>query len=171
MNSRPLHSRICAALVLLAIGAPVGVAHAQNARLGPAEARALVAPFYEALNRPATKDVAALVGRTMAPEWRSFSSDATSKGREEVVQQLTGFGKAVPDLAWKIDEVLVDGDRIVVRGEASGTPSGPFFGVPHGGRSFRVMSIDIHTVQNGRIVRSYHIEDWASAMRQLAPPK
>jgi hypothetical protein len=30
------------------------------------------------------------------------------------------------------------------------------------------MSIDIHTIEAGKIVRSYHIEDWAGAMRQLA---
>ena len=29
------------------------------------------------------------------------------------------------------------------------------------------MSIDIHTVENGKIVTSYHIEDWAGAIRQL----
>ena len=30
------------------------------------------------------------------------------------------------------------------------------------------MSIDIHTIDGGKIVRSYHIEDWAGAMRQVA---
>ena len=30
------------------------------------------------------------------------------------------------------------------------------------------MSIDIHTLKDGRIVRSYHVEDWARAMRQIA---
>ena len=55
-----------------------------------------------------------------------------------------------------------------MRGEASGTPAGPFFGVPHGGKSFRVMSIDIHTVENGKLVTAYHVEDWASAVRQLS---
>jgi hypothetical protein len=30
------------------------------------------------------------------------------------------------------------------------------------------MSIGIHTIEGGKIVRSYHIEDWAGAMRQVA---
>lgn len=64
--------------------------------------------------------------------------------------------------------MLVDGDRVIVRGEATGTPAGPFFGVPHGGKSFRIMSIDIHTVKDGKLVTSYHVEDWATAMRQLS---
>jgi hypothetical protein len=30
------------------------------------------------------------------------------------------------------------------------------------------MSIDVHTIRDGRIVRSYHVEDWMGAVRQLA---
>ena len=41
-------------------------------------------------------------------------------------------------------------------------------GVPHGGKSFRIMSIDIHTVENGKLTRAYHVEDWMSAVRQLS---
>lgn len=29
------------------------------------------------------------------------------------------------------------------------------------------MTIDTHEVQNGRIVKSYHVEDWARAIRQV----
>ncbi|MFN3398284.1 MAG: hypothetical protein ACK4ZS_07090, partial [Sulfurimicrobium sp.] len=35
----------------------------------------------------------------------------------------------------------------IVRGEGSGTPAGEFMGVPHGGRSFRILAIDINTVR------------------------
>jgi predicted ester cyclase len=131
-------------------------------------ARALVAPFYDALNRPSTKDVAALVNRATAAEWRSYASDAAGKGREEFIGQVVGFGKAIPDLSWTIRELLLDGDRIVVRSEAAGTPAGDLFGVPHGGRSFRILAIDVHTVKGGKLVAAHHVEDWASAMRQLA---
>ena len=43
-----------------------------------------------------------------------------------------------------------------------------FFGVPHSGRSFKIMTIDIHTVKDGKLVTAHHVEDWASALRQLA---
>jgi hypothetical protein len=29
------------------------------------------------------------------------------------------------------------------------------------------MAIDIHELKDGMIARSYHVEDWASAMKQL----
>jgi steroid delta-isomerase-like uncharacterized protein len=131
------------------------------------QANALVAPFYAALNSPASKDVRALVESVAAPEWRSFSGEQISKGREEFIQQVMGFGKLMPDLAWDVKQVLVDGDCIVVRSEARGTPVGPLFGVPASGRTFRIMTLDLHTVRDGKLVSAHHVEDWAGAIRQL----
>ena len=59
------------------------------------------------------------------------------------------------------------GDRVIVRGRASGTPKGPLFGVDGKGKSFTIMSIDIHTIKDGKIVKTYHVEDWAGALAQL----
>jgi predicted ester cyclase len=63
--------------------------------------------------------------------------------------------------------VLVSANQVTVRGEATGTPAGEFMGAPRTGKSFKVMSIDVHTIEGGKMVRSYHIEDWIGAVRQL----
>lgn len=63
--------------------------------------------------------------------------------------------------------MLVSGNQVTVRGEATGTPAGEFMGAPHSGKSFKLMSIDVHTLEGGKMVRSYHIEDWMGAVRQL----
>jgi predicted ester cyclase len=76
-------------------------------------------------------------------------------------RKVVGFGKVIPDLAWNIKEVLVDGDRIIPRSEASATPVGELFGVPPGGKSFKIMTIDIHTVRDGKLALVYHVEDRA----------
>jgi predicted ester cyclase len=131
-------------------------------------AKEMVLPFYDLLNQPGTKAVAATMQKLAADDWRSYAGETVSKGRDEFVAQVIGFGKLIPDLAWSIKEILVAGDRIVVRSEASGTPAGELFGMPHTGRSFRIMAIDIHTVRDGKLTVAYHVEDWASALRQLA---
>ena len=41
--------------------------------------------------------------------------------------------------------------RMIVRGEASGTPAGDFMGVPQGGKSSKLMSIDITPSKSGKI--------------------
>jgi predicted ester cyclase len=55
-----------------------------------------------------------------------------------------------------------------VRGEATGTPAGEFMGAAPTGKSFKMMSIDVHTLEGGKMVRTYHIEDWLGAVRQLS---
>lgn len=132
------------------------------------EALNLVTPFYDALTLPSTKEVADLVRGATTEGWRSFAGEHASKGREEFIQQVVGFGRLIPDLTWQIREVLVDGDRMVVRSTASGTPAGEFMGVPHRGARFSVTTIDIHTVVEGRLAVAWHVEDWMSAVRQLA---
>lgn len=132
------------------------------------QARALVATFYDSLNAAPGKDVGALIERATAPAWVSCSGNDACSPRDKVIGNIAGFGKAIPDLRWEVKDLLVAGDRMIVRGEASGTPAGPFMGVPHGGKSFRTMSIDIHQVADGRIVRTWHVEDWMGATRQLA---
>ena len=87
--------------------------------------------------------------------------------RENFINSIGYLGKAIPDLKWEIKEILQDGNRYIVRGEGSGTPVKKLFGIEPVGNSFRIMSIDIHTVENGSIVRSFHVEPWHVAMKQL----
>ena len=60
------------------------------------------------------------------------------------------------------------GAFVTVHSRATGTPVAPFFGVDGEGRSFDIRTTDIHKIADGKIVRSYHGEDWASALRQLS---
>ena len=46
------------------------------------------------------------------------------------------IGAAVPDLRWSIKDILVSGDQIVVRGEATGTPEGELFGAKPTGQEY-----------------------------------
>jgi len=77
------------------------------------------------------------------------------------------FAKSIPDMKFEIREVLVAGDRVIVRGEVTGTPAGELFSVPHTGQSFKIMAIDIQTIKDGKIAKTYHMENWLSALGQL----
>jgi predicted ester cyclase len=160
----PRNAAMAAAISLLASASG---ASAQPAVTGE-QARAIIAPFYDALNQPAKKDVAKLLGEATSAEWQSCGANETCLPRERVIGGFKSRGETVPDLKWEIKEVLVSGNRVIVRGEGSGTPATVFMGVQPAGKSFRVMSIDVHTIEGGNIVRSYHLEDWAGAVRQLS---
>ena len=89
------------------------------------------------------------------------------KTEEAFIAQMGGFRSAVPDMAFTIQSVVESGDAYVVRSRATGTPVAPIFGFDTGGRSFDILTIDIHTVENGRIVETWHVEDWSTAIEQL----
>ncbi len=131
--------------------------------------RAVVEPFYtKILTRASGADVASVAEAVIAEDWQSIGDySSTPKSRAEFVKQLTGFGKLIPDMTWNIEEMIFSGNRVIVRGRATGTPKGPMFGVDGKGKSWEIMSIDVHTVEDGKITTSYHVEDWASAIRQL----
>jgi hypothetical protein len=73
----------------------------------------------------------------------------------------------ISDMKFDIKEVLVAGDRVIVRGDVTRTPAGELFGVAHTGKSFRMMVIDIQTIKDGKIAKTYHMENWLSAIGQL----
>ena len=155
---------LVAALATVSMQASLVAAQSMTAE----QARKQVAPFYEMLNQPATKDLKALSEQALSPDWKSYSNETDFKGRDGFVAQVSGFGKLIPDLKWDIKDVMVDGNRIIVRSEASGTPVGPFFGVAPSGKSFKIMAIDVHTIKDGKAISAHHVEDWASALRQLS---
>lgn len=135
-----------------------------------ANARSLVQSLYDqALSQTTAPDLPERLALALSPVWESVGDYAgAAKNRAQFAAQLSGFGKLIPDLTWKIEELIEADDRIVVRSRATGTPVGELFGVPPSGRKFEIMSIDIHTLQGGQIVRTFHVEDWAGALRQLS---
>ena len=61
----------------------------------------------------------------------------------------------------------VNGDQIIVRGEATGTPKTEFWGAKPTGKGFKTMALDIFTVKNGKLAFCYHVENWITALQQI----
>ncbi len=128
----------------------------------------IVRTFYtKCLTVNPETNVAEAMGKILADNFQSKGS-ADVKTKEQLIGQIQFFWKLVPDLKWEIQEMIQEGNQVVVRSLASGTPKGNFMGVEaDGSKSFQTMTIDIHTVQNGQVVEVHHLEDWATAIKQL----
>lgn len=134
-----------------------------------ADDKAAVRTFYDFLSNPGSKSHAQALRGNLAANWQSIGDySGKFKTTDAFIGQLGGFAKLIPNLTWKIEEMIQVGDRVIVRGRATGTPNGPMFGVDGKGKSFEIMSIDIHTLADGKITKTYHVEDWAGALRQLS---
>jgi predicted ester cyclase len=157
----------------LALGAALVNANAQTPQgeIAPSltveQARAIVAPLYEALNEPTKKDVPALLANATNPDYQSCSTNSDCLSRDQLAGVFTALGKIIPDLHWTIKDIWTSGNRIVVRGEATGTPTGELYGVKPTGKSFKTISIDMFTVKDGKLATAYHVENWMAATEQI----
>ena len=132
------------------------------------KAREIVWPLYDALNQPSKKDVAALLARACNPDYRSYGTNEDWLTRDQLTEVFKMIGSAVPDLRWTIEDIQTFGDQIVVRGEATGTPTGELFGAKPTGKSFKTMALDLFTVKNGKLASAYHVENWMTALQQIS---
>ncbi|GAA6208029.1 hypothetical protein NBRC116601_13220 [Cognatishimia sp. WU-CL00825] len=125
--------------------------------------------FYDLLSNPGSEShVTAFMGVT-AENWESVGDySGKNKSREGLVGQLGFFDQLIPDLEWSVEAMHEAGEFVTVRSRATGTPVGPLFGVDGQGRDFEILTIDIHELADGKIVRTHHVEDWAGALQQLS---
>ncbi|MFO0591557.1 MAG: ester cyclase [Polyangiaceae bacterium] len=132
------------------------------------DAQSIVAPFYRkalTVNRDTTPT--AVLESILADDFQSLNSQET-KTKAVLMKQVEAFWKLIPDLTWEPQDMVIGGDKVVVRSVATGSPKGPFMGLElDGTRSFKIDTIDIHELENGKIARVHHLEDWATAIRQL----
>ena len=127
-----------------------------------------MAPLYDALNEPAKKDVNALLAQAANPDYKSYSTNDDWLSREQLADVFKMLGSIIPDLHWTIKDIQTFGDQIIVRGEATGTPTGEFWGAKPTGKCFKTMAIDIFTVKNGKLASAYHVENWMTAQQQIS---
>ncbi len=124
--------------------------------------------FYEnalTVNTDTTPDV--VLKNILSDNFVSKGS-VESKSKEQLTGQLGFFWKLIPDLKWTPQEIINEGNKYIVRSIATGTPNGDFMGLPtNGTKSFGIMTIDIHTIIDGKVIEVYHLEDWGTAMKQL----
>lgn len=150
----------------LATAAALAVVSSTSAALADNKEAASV--FYDLLSDPANPALAEAFLEVTSEDWESIGNyTGQNEGRDAFLGQMGGFAQLMPDIEWAIQDMHVDGDTVVVRSRATATPVAPFFGVDGEGRSFDILTIDIHEFEDGKIVRTYHVEDWATALRQL----
>src|SRR5579872_2992489 len=71
------------------------------------------------------------------------------QGREGLKQFVNMYRGAYPDLHMTIEDMIAEGDKLVVRFSARGTHRGTLMGIPPTGRQVTVTAIDILRFENG----------------------
>jgi len=92
-------------------------------------------------------------------------------GIQEVVQMMGEFRRAFPDLAYAVDDLVGENDKVAARWTARGTHRGDFKGIPATDRVVTVAGTDIFVVANDRIVETWVSSDLLGLMRQIGAVK
>jgi predicted ester cyclase len=94
-----------------------------------------------------------------------------AQGRAGFVATMTKLRTAFPDLTHALEDIIVEGDRAVLRVTATGTNKGPLafarMPMPATGKSVKFEAIHIVRVAGGKIVEHWMGQDSIAMFRQL----
>jgi steroid delta-isomerase-like uncharacterized protein len=94
-------------------------------------------------------------------------STANIVDREEYKQMVTYIYTAFPDLQATVEEMIAEGDKVVVRWAWQGTHQGEWQGVAATGKPIRTEGITIFRLANGRIVDDRFQANGLGLMQQI----
>jgi steroid delta-isomerase-like uncharacterized protein len=86
---------------------------------------------------------------------------------EQWKQHRASLYTAFPDLNWTIEDMIAEGDKIVVRFRASGTQKGTFQGLPPTERPINITGVAIYRIASGKFAEDWAFMDTLGVMRQL----
>ncbi len=88
-------------------------------------------------------------------------------GREGVKQMISMLRSAFPDFRATIEDIIAEGDKVVLRMTWRGTHKGEFMGVSPTGKSVSFGVIDIIRVAGGKFAEHWGQMDSMGLMQQL----
>ena len=94
-------------------------------------------------------------------------SRAESVSREVLNQDLRMIVGAFPDLHSEVEDVVAEGDRVVLRNRLSGTHAGDLGGIGATGRAIAWDTVQILRIQDGRVAEAWFVTDTLALLRQV----
>jgi predicted ester cyclase len=94
-----------------------------------------------------------------------FNGETVS--REVYVDALRQAVDSVPDLAWRIDDLIIEGDRVAVRLTDTGTPAKEWLGLQPTGRDVTFTECAFYHFRDGRFERMWFVLDVQTIAKQL----
>ncbi len=110
----------------------------------------------------------AIVDQVCSPDLVEHQFGTAGQGAEAVAHvkaAIRDVHRAVPDIAFTIEDSVESGDTIWVRVRGRGTATGPFFGPPSG-RPVDFTVIDVCRIVDGRIAEHWGVPDRFAMMAQ-----
>jgi steroid delta-isomerase-like uncharacterized protein len=95
-----------------------------------------------------------------ADDYRLVSTVGTFDGLPAYMDLMAAVYDALPDIHYTIDEILVDGDKAVLRYTYTATSLGSFMGLPPSGATFSCSGLEVDRVEDGKLVEVRNFTDY-----------
>ena len=92
---------------------------------------------------------------------------APTRGPQSLAAAVTWLSAAFPDVHMAIDDVVAEGDKVVLQTTMSGTHQGPFMGIAPTGRRFAQRQVHFVRIADGKAVEHWAVRDDLGFMQQL----
>ena len=109
----------------------------------------------------------AVVEELLAPDYVAHFPGAPAADRDGHKGMVEMFAAAFPDWRESIQDVIAEGDKVVIRVTAGGTHEGEFQGIAPTGRTVTITGMGIGRIEDGRIAESWWEFDAIGLMQQL----
>jgi len=115
-----------------------------------------------------------LVDSVLAPHWDDIplapGQEAGPAGIKPIIRMVAA---AFPDVHITIHDTIQQPGKVAVRAEISGTHKGELFGIAPTGKKVSFRLHEFHTVADGLVTTTWHMEDWFGLFLQLGqfPPQ
>jgi steroid delta-isomerase-like uncharacterized protein len=95
------------------------------------------------------------------------SSPDFGRGPESAKKRATLYRNAFPDLRMTIEDIIAEGDTVMVRWSSRGTHKGELRGIAPTGKQVNVSGVTIARLSNGKLAEAHVNWDALGLMQQL----
>ncbi len=88
-------------------------------------------------------------------------------GPAGVRQLADALHPGIPDMTLPIDDVIAEGDKVLVRLRVQGTHGGELMGVPATGKPIDIGVLDLFQFQDGMLIEHWALLDNLGLLRQI----
>jgi len=133
------------------------------------ENKKLVRQIGQAWNETAgdLSKVRAYYEKYSGPGYVHHSLTKGDQNAEQRIQDVLMSVPAIPDLTYALDDLVAEGDKVVVRYTARATHKGAFMGIPATGKQWVAKGVVIYRLAGGKIVESWEFIDALGILAQL----
>jgi steroid delta-isomerase-like uncharacterized protein len=142
----------------------VGKADRKEEAVSKEENKQIIRRYFEEVLNGGKVDVLDDLAAEDYHEHNPFPGQGT--GRGWLKERARTLGKALSSHL-TMDEIVAEGDTVVVRWTNEGTQVGEFYGIPATGKSFKHSGVGFYRIDDGRMAEHVEVVDMLSLLQQL----